>query len=398
MTQPQQSRLSTVHTQNTPLPVADKVKFITHVNEEHQDELAMFIEAFTDTTVDDDMSVQVDEVYTDGLLLNTICNNAVEASSHDVTGVQQFFIPFAQLIDDNNSLKSQYILLLQQAAKMLGRPSIKLQQRRFKVLGISNVSANMLRLQVLAPNDTPLDHPGYAYLFAMSVPIKQKADSSLAATTDTHIADKTVDKIVEKDATDKLQRYYTLRKAWQDNASQKIHAYIDIYLHGDTVGGNWARAAKVDTILYSKRDYPEKIAHLSQGQALLICDETSVPTVANLLERWQNLLPPIVIMVTHDPADIGYLDDIQLSERLAKESGFMQNNVVHINRNSTTALPKTIMTKIDDLSASLDHSITKVWGALEAKEAKALRSMLQTQLSLSRKDMVVKVYWRDEHQ
>ena len=35
----------------TPLDMADKAQFMSHVNEEHQDELAMFINAFTTTAV-----------------------------------------------------------------------------------------------------------------------------------------------------------------------------------------------------------------------------------------------------------------------------------------------------------------------------------------------------------
>ena len=85
-------------------------------------------------------------------------------------------------------------------------------------------------------------------------------------------------------------------------------------LLSDTPGGNWARAVQAGTQLKSVRDYPEKIAHLNQGQCLLICDETSIPTVANLIENWQNTIAPIVIVVTNDDADTAYLQDIELSQ------------------------------------------------------------------------------------
>lgn len=401
MTKPKDSQLSNLKIQKTSLPVADKIKFMTHVNEEHQDELAMFIEAFTDTTVDEAMSVKVAEVYTEGLQLKTLFNNGV--NNADDNGIDKeieeeaFFIPFAQRIDDNNSLKSQYILLLQQAAKTLGKPSIQLQQRRFKVLAVGHVSANMYRLQVLAPNDTPLTHPGYAYLFdmaAQSATVKASEDKSVVNIVNEN--NEVEDRANNEAESNKAQRYYTLRKAWQDEASQKIHAFIDVYLHGDTAGGNWAREAQINSILHSVRDYPEKIAHLSEGQCLLICDETSLPTVANLLELWHNPLPPMVIVVTHDATDISYLNHIELSDTLLKEDEFLLHNVVHIHRAVTPDLPATIMAKIQHISTTLPFKITKVWGALEAKDAKGLRAQLKSKLGLSRQDMVLKVYWRDD--
>lgn len=377
--------------------MADKIKFMTHVNEEHQDELAMFIEAFTDTTVDEEMSVKVEEVYTDGLQLKTLFNNTVDNGIDKEIEEEAFFIPFAQRIDDNNSLKSQYILLLQQAAKTLGKPSIQLQQRRFKVLAVAHISANMYRLQVLAPNDTPLTHPGYAYLFdmaAQSATVKASEDKSVVNIVNEN--NEVEDRVNNEAESNKAQRYYTLRKAWQDEASQKIHAFIDVYLHGDTAGGNWARAAQMNSVLHSVRDYPEKIAHLSKGQCLLICDETSLPTVANLLELWQNPLPPIVIVVTHDATDMSYLNHIELSNTLLNEDDFLTHNVVHIHRAVTADLPATIMAKIQHISTTLTFKIAKVWGALEAKDAKRLRAQLKSKLALSRQDMVLKVYWRDD--
>ena len=268
---------------------------------------------------------------------------------------------------------------MQQAAKTLGKPSIQLQQRRFKVLAVGPISANLYRLQVLAPNDTPLNHPGYAYLFDMAAQsITVKAHESQSVVNIVDEKNEVEDKADNEAVANKAQRYYTLRKAWQDEASQKIHAFIDVCLHGDTAGGNWARAAQMNSILHSVRDYPEKIAHLSEGQCLLICDETSLPTV------------------THDATDISYLNHIELSHTLLKEDDFLTHNVMHIHRAVTADLPATIMAKIQHISTTLPFKIAKVWGALEAKDAKRLRSKLKSQLGLSRQDMVLKVYWRDD--
>ena len=195
-------------------------------------------------------------------------------------------------------------------------------------------------------------------------------------------------------ASEKLQRYYTLRKAWQDAETQQIQGWVDIYIHGDTSGGNWARAVQAGTQLKSVRDYPERIAHLNDGQCLLLCDETSMPTVANLLENWQNPIAPIVIVMTNDGAELSYLQEIELSQTLAEINSFKQDNIVHILNTPSIDLPDAIVSAIDTRLEDGSILIEKVWGALSAAAAKILRRQLKTKFDLSRQDMVMKVYWR----
>lgn len=336
----------------TPLPMAVKGKFMNHVNEEHQDELVMFIEAFTEARVGDNDTVLVQEVFADGLLISADDDNLPH------------FIAFKDPIDESTTIKSQYIYLLQSAAKKLGKLSIKLQQRRFTVIDRYFASANMLRLKVRAPKDTPLNHAGFAYLFNM---LSEEGDSP------------------------KLQRYYTLRKAWyeKDSEGEQTLAWIDVFLHGDTAGGNWAQAMGAGDVLTSVRDYPEKITHLAQGQCLLICDETSMPTVANLLEQWQNPIAPMVILTTNDPKDLSYLTDCTLSKTLANHEGFF-NSIQHITKTSKTDIQQEILSIIQ----ANPIQIEKVWGALDAKAAKGLRQELKATLQLPRQDLIMKVYWR----
>lgn len=367
-----------------PLPVATKIKFMNHVNEEHQDELAMFVEAFADTKLSDDLIVQIAEVYNDGLLLQT-CTQPLEKLSidnlpnHQVKSdvVNHYFIEFDHLIDETITIKSQYIHLLQIASKKLGKLAIKQQERYFTVVEGYYASPNMFRLVVTAPADTPLNNAGYAYLFEVNadMPTDEQPASSPA----------------------KLQRYYTLRKAWQDSDSQTVYGWIDTYIHGDTPGGNWARASQAGTQLKSVRDYPEKVAHLKDGQCLLICDETSIPTVAKLLEDWQNPIAPIVIAITNDAADLDYLNNLELSfqlTQLTRTGNFKQDNIYHIVNTSALDLTETILSTIDTCLSENAISIDKVWGALEASDAKTLRRQLKTKFGLPRQDMVMKVYWR----
>ena len=366
------------HTDKVPLPMAAKIKFMNHVNDEHQDELALFVEAFADTKLSNDMAVVVAEVYSNGLLLEASVQNVEALPNHKVEmlsdGISQFFIEFENVIDETITLKSQYINLLQVASKKLGKQAIKQQERYFTVIDGYYASPNMFRLVVAAPADTPLNYAGYAYLFEMNTDVSISHNSAAAS--------------------EKLQRYYTLRKAWQDAETQQIQGWVDIYIHGDTSGGNWARAVQAGTQLKSVRDYPERIAHLNDGQCLLLCDETSMPTVANLLENWQNPIAPIVIVMTNDGAELSYLQEIELSQTLAEINSFKQDNIVHILNTPSIDLPDAIVSAIDTRLEDGSILIEKVWGALSAADAKILRRQLKTKFDLSRQDMVMKVYWR----
>ena len=370
-----------------PLDVADKTLFIDHVNEEHQDELAMFINIFTKASIREDSVPSIVELYSDGMLLalTSIDNNQTdpENAPHPT---EQYFVHFTSPVVDAASLQEQYITLLQRAATKLGKRTIKLRDQFFTVMDGYYASPNMYRLLVTAPDNTPLNQPGYAYLLDLNASFAaSKLDSGERRDSN------------NSDNTDEFQgvyRYYSLRKAWQDADSSSVHAWIDVYMHGDTSGGNWAKSLDTGMKIKSVREYPEKLEHLTDGQCLLICDETSLPTVANLLENWQNPLSPLVIAITNDSKDINYLHDITLSERLSKDERFRQDNLLHIINTPTTALSEQIMTTLNSRLTTTPIKIDKVWGALEAANIKSLRPQLKSVLGLSRQDMTIQVYWR----
>ncbi|MGP5515068.1 SIP domain-containing protein [Psychrobacter alimentarius] len=370
-----------------PLDVADKTLFIDHVNEEHQDELAMFINIFTKASIREDSVPSIVELYSDGMLLalTSIDNNQTdpENAAHPT---EQYFVHFTSPVVDAASLQEQYITLLQRAATKLGKRTIKLRDQFFTVMDGYYASPNMYRLLVTVPDNTPLNQPGYAYLLDLNASFAaSKLDSGERRDSN------------DSDNTDKFQgvyRYYSLRKAWQDADSSSVHAWIDVYIHGDTSGGNWAKSLDTGMKIKSVREYPEKLEHLTDGQCLLICDETSLPTVANLLENWQNLSSPLVIAITNDSKDINYLHDITLSERLSKDERFRQDNLLHIINTPATALTEQIMTTLNSRLTTTPNKIDKVWGALEAANIKSLRPQLKSVLGLSRQDMTIQVYWR----
>ncbi|MGP9688926.1 siderophore-interacting protein [Psychrobacter sp. AOP22-C1-C5] len=371
----------------TPLIVADKDLFVDHINDEHQDELVMFINIFTKASIREDSVPSIVELYPDGMLLAlTGINNDQDNPENTAYPIEQHFINFMSPVDDTTSLNEQYIALLQRAATKLGKRTIKLREQLFTVIDGYYASPNMYRLLVTAPDNTPLHQAGYAYLLDLNASFV----ASKLASAQQNDAD-------DSDSTNEFQgvyRYYSLRKAWRDSDSASVHAWIDVYIHGDTPGGNWARSLGTGAQIKSVREYPEKLDHLTDGQCLLICDETSLPTVANLLENWQNPLSPLVIAITNDPKDISYLHNITLSKRLSHDKDFKQENLLHIINVPKTSITDQILTTLNTRLAVTSTKIDKVWGALEAADIKSLRPQLKSVLGLSRQDMTIQVYWR----
>ena len=136
--------LTRYYTDKTPLAIADKAMFIHHLNEEHQDELAMFINAFTPASVGEYDIVSIKELYPDGLLLDVMTMNRYQNNSNtlkdgsstdnslaeNLTSVNhQYFINFFVPISDAETLHEQYIALLQSSATKLGKRTIKLQEQ-----------------------------------------------------------------------------------------------------------------------------------------------------------------------------------------------------------------------------------------------------------------------------
>ncbi|MEG9304840.1 SIP domain-containing protein [Psychrobacter celer] len=376
---------------------------IAHINEEHIDELLGFLRAFSPLSAAEleHTEVQLTAIYAEGICLQakSLATRPIDSKdSHRQP--QSFFIGFAAPLTQVDELQEQYILLRQRADKKLGKKTIKLTRQVFVVERSYKVSENMLRLELSmdsqghrhdssSPDTVPTNEAGYAYLFDLAHNAMTASSSQPSKNTAPPA---------------RAQVYYTLRKAWR--SADGVQAWVDVFLHGDTSGGNWAMALQVGDTVVTKREFPEKVAHLHTGQTLLIVDETSMPTAARLLELWDNPTPPLIICVTQDAADQKYFDDITLSID-AKDSS--KNSARHHIDRHFTVLPmimdpasvgQNVAPQIDrqlaDYLAKQPLQIDKVWGALEAKTAKALRPLLQKRLGLERSDVVVKVYWRHD--
>ncbi|WP_413190563.1 SIP domain-containing protein [Psychrobacter sp. AT9] len=421
--------------QYTPLNDPEIASVVAHINEEHLDELLGFLSVFTSlsTAELDLVDAQITDIYAEGIAIQTCPKgsenqptDAQDSSLHD----QIFFIAFAAPISQLDDLQAQYILLKQRADKKLGKKTIKLTKQVFDVQSSYRISKNMLRLELSMPSlddaqssdikdatsstSVPTNEAGYAYLFDLEH--NAMTSALMTDSIDGNEADGNAVNDSEKNNVrpTRLHCYYTLRKAW--HTDDDIRAWVDVFLHGDTSGGNWAAALKTGETVVTKREFPEKVEHLRGGQGVLIVDETSMPTAARLLELWNNPTPPLVICVTQDADDQSYFDTVKMRSSLdsiGNDNSNIDNKIdcdteTHGNdhftvlpivtnqANSGSDLATLIDSTLGDYLTDNPLQIDKVWGALEANTAKALRPLLRERLELSRTDVVVKVYWRHD--
>jgi NADPH-dependent ferric siderophore reductase len=422
------------NSQYTSLNDHEIANVVAHINEEHLDELLGFLSVFTSlsTAELDRVDAQIIDIYAEGIAIQTrpksLGNqptNAQDSPFHD----QIFFINFATPISQLDDLQAQYILLKQRADKKLGKKTIKLTKQVFDVHNSYNVSKNMLRLELSMPSldDTqssddvqlrntkgatistsvPTNEAGYAYLFDLEH--NAMTNALMTDSIDGNEADDNAVNDSEKNNVRPTRPhcYYTLRKAW--HTDDDIRAWVDVFLHGDTPGGNWAQSLQAGDTIVTKREFPEKVEHLRDGQVVLIVDETSMPTAARLLELWNNPKPPLIICVTQDADDQSYFDTVKMRSSLDSIDNKIDCDIETHGNKHFTVLPivtnqansgAELATLID---STLGYYLTdnplqidKVWGALEANTAKALRPLLRERLELSRTDVVVKVYWRHD--
>lgn len=278
----------------------------------------------------------------------------------------------------------RYIELVQNSAKMLNKTSVQIQKRCFVVEKSHALSDNMWRLVLRCQADLAQVLAGHALLLDVELP------------------DVELPNMPCHDKTHKLRqtRYYTLRKTWQacDAMDQcQTYAWLDVYCHGEkhskiSLGKRWVKSRQVGNVITSQREFPEKIAHLGVEQALLIADETSLPTVARLLEQWQNPKLPMLAIFLQHKNDLLYLQDVKMANGLNWQA--LPQIIIHPNGNK--ANHQQIFLALQDFLQQQAVVIDCVWGGLEVNTTKKLRACLGELLALNRQQMVIKVYWRQD--
>ena len=388
--------------QFTVLNSEHKHRIIEHMNEDHFEDLMGFIKAFVPLSevCSKQHDIKLLDIYSEGfsLQVSKLTSSTTQSESQNAT----YFMRFPTPLSDIEDLQYQYILLKQQADKKLHKKSIKLTEQLFHVERGFAVTENMYRLVLTLPQNNavssqslPVTEPGYAYLFDIehNYPFStDNGDGNVSSNSDdSHGNDQSGSTTIN---SKRLHRYYTLRKAILDPKTGQNRAWIDVFLHGETLGSQWLAAVNSQKTVKTMREVPEKVAHLNQGQALLIADETSIPTVARLLELWQNPIPPLVIYITQQASDQDYLNHREVNELIDDKLKILALVIGDMDQGQPVA--QLIDSTVEDYLAQHPVVIEKVWGAIEVSTSKALRALLKQRLKLDRTDMIVKGYWRKE--
>lgn len=385
--------------QFTMLNSEHKDRIIEHMNEDHFEDLMGFIKAFAPLSevCNKQHDIKLLDIYSEGFSLQV--SELIPSSTQSKLISDTYFMRFPTPLSDIEDLQYQYILLKQQADKKLHKKSIKLTEQLFHVEQGFAVTENMYRLVLTLPQDNavssdsvPVTEPGYAYLFNIGHNYPFSTDND-----DGNVSSNSNGNDQSGSTTlnfKRLHRYYTLRKAILDPKTGQNRAWIDIFLHGETLGSQWLTAVNSQKTVKTMREVPEKVAHLNQGQALLIADETSIPTVARLLELWQNPVPPLIIYITQQKSDQEYLKHREVNDLIDDKLEILP--LVIGNMDQGQPLAQLIDSTVEDYLAQHPVVIEKVWGAIEVNTSKALKTLLKQRLKLDRTDMIIKGYWRKE--
>jgi NADPH-dependent ferric siderophore reductase len=371
------SREQSMTTLRTPLADQDhKIDLIEHINNDHPDEVLAIARAYCN---DQASTATLEDIFEEGCLIGITVNGKTDSVW------MQFVL--------EGDLEEKVMYLAYDAMVRQGKSLSDNKKHYFEVVDKTRPSANMLRLVLKSQVPLPTDAPGLAWMFSLKVLSNKPHKTHKPATSNSRLnywlnrlmlwwmrkmSVQRREKMLQSQA--RSLRYYTLRKAHKSVAAlpHADLADVDIYIHGNTPGSIWAEKLNIGDIVHSTAESHEHVAHLQDGHAVLIADETALPTVASLLETWTNPIPPVVISVTSDKADQGYLPETLLPA----------NTTIH----RLTAHPNIdaeIFAILDGLPA-----IDGVWGALENDHGKAIRKHLRETHQLSGKQNRVKGYWK----
>ena len=323
-----------------PTPISDPnitpflADIISHINDEHTHDLRTIAEAKLGG-LSQQIAVSVEQIYHHGFEMkvcqfathNAIANTPSQEKPLPV--LHRLWVDFDQPIEQLEDLMMAYVKVLERSQRKLGRLPIQTLERKFTFLQGFFVTENMYRMVLTAPNDTVIDQAGYAYLFDI----------------DESLVDKT------KDSRPRPHRYYTLRQVTQTTSNAQV--WIDVYVHGDNLGSRWATSRKLGDTITTQREFAEHVHHLHDGKALLIADETSLPTVARLLEQWQNPIPPVVMVMTHNATEQAYL---------SHSTSATPYRLIQINHYDSHDIQGHIQQLLDE-----QMTFDSVWGGLQAR-------------------------------
>ncbi|MFC6619171.1 siderophore-interacting protein [Deinococcus radiophilus] len=307
----------------TPLTGEDITDIIEHVNEGHITELLYAVRAFSEIAAPG--HAQITNLYADGAALDVVTD----------AGTTQVFVPFAVQAPPHEALQAT-------VAEAMCRLGLKPEGRvaHWRLQSAQDVSPNMRRLVMDLCGDSRDDwRPGDACRF--DIPGHEHG------------------------------RPYTLRSVSDTQAT------VDVYCHGGSLGSRWAQALSAGDQITVRGGRHEPLPDFAQAAALLIGDETALPTIAALLETWPANQPLEVLLEVADPADQAYLDDVACPS---------QARITWLQRTETSG--EAVAARL----GMLTQPPAAVWGALEVQAAKAMRRQLTALFPAT--EVRISGYWR----
>lgn len=378
----------------TPIPDVDqKIDIIDHVNQDHMEELLAIVTYYRRNSDEPDtvVSAKIMEIYQEAMQVSFCLSDGITTDL--------LTIPF----EIDGELEDKILYLAYAAVVGMGRDFSGSGKRFFEVIGKQTITANMVRLKIKSRTPLPEDYPGYAFGFFLKT-IKKLPDQDagedpkknrvknmfdrLVIWLIKHMSSKNRQKFIQ--SANKDIRIYTLRRSWQSQNTAGFHdqGLVDIFTHGETAGSRWAQNLMVGDIIMSRSEMRDKHPHLASGQALLIADETAYPALAGILERWQNPLPPHVILLSEADEEQSYFIDEPLAN--TDTTGCKLPGTGHLRR--VVCPPEN---QASEVLAILDQleTVDVVWAAFESAAAKKVRHYLRNKRQVSGKNNHTKAYW-----
>lgn len=349
----------------------EKIDIIEHVNQDHTNELCEIVYAHSKHKKI--VSVRLTDLFEEGGILHVEVEKGV---------FEEVYVPFTI----KGELEEKVLYLAYKAMIDNGKFLASGKKQYFEIVENTFVTKNMLRLTIKSDTEIPTA-PASAYLFSLKKLEKIRKTTEKAKSTGSFtkfygklflfimklLSSKQRSSLLK--SMNKKNRYYTIRKTWEENNT--YFAHIDVYIHGKTDGADWAKSLQQGDIISSVNEYKEKVAHLSDGKALLIADETALPAVASIVEQWKNPLKPHIILVVNNRKEQGYLNKI-------KDNLFETEVILN-----SEELYENIIKAIEDIG-----NIETVWGALEKDTATKLRNYFRNTVNIQGKNNRVLGYWK----
>jgi NADPH-dependent ferric siderophore reductase len=366
---------------NTRTPIQEhdqKLDIIDHISQDHAEELLTMAQShYPQHQIS---TATILDLFHEGILVGITFGH----QQHQ----DEIFIPF-QIEGD---LEEKILYLAYAAIVEQGRDFTGTGKRFFEITDTQKVSHNFIRLTVQCATPLPDDYPGYAYAFMLKSMQKSAGADTIARAKKPwlkskldslfiwlmkHLSSQRRQKLLQN--INKDIRLYTLRKSWQSPSAAFVdQGYVDIYTHDDSPGSQWARGLRVGDVILSRSESADQHPHLAKGQALLVADETAYPAIAGILERWQNPLPPQLVIMSTTKGEQDYFHDTQIPA----------GTVIH----KVVCSAQEQADKVIPILAAIKQ-IDVAWSACESESAKKIRHYLRNERQVTGRQNHSKGYW-----